>query len=131
LFTVRTFIKIVKEKLEAKVFKLFEVPTTSPLKIHITRGSSRKPLLESLVNIKFFEKIEKLAKAVEVRVQKSQTEIPSILAPIAPEIPHIEGLGPVTGGRGTKNEYVVRDSLIDRSLLLAYTIARAAKDFSV
>lgn len=68
---------------------------------------------------------------MEVRVQKTQADVPSILAPISPEIPHIEGLGPVTGGRGTKNEYVVRDSLIDRSLLLAYTIAQAPKDFSV
>jgi D-alanine-D-alanine ligase len=120
-----------KEALETKVFKLFEVSSTSPLKINITRGSSRKPMIESPANTRLYEKISQLAKTVEVRVQKSQTEIPSILAPIAPEIPHIEGLGPVTGGRGTKNEYVVRDSLIDRSLLLAYTIARAAKDFSV
>ena len=120
-----------KESLEAKVFKLFEVPATSPLKIHISRGSSRKPLLETPANTKFFEKIGNLAKTVEVRVQKTQAEVPSILAPISPETPHIEGLGPVTGGRGTKNEYVVRDSLIDRSLLLAYTIAQAPKDFSV
>lgn len=116
-----------KEALETKVFKLFEVPATSPLKIHITRGSSRKPLLQTPVNIKFFEKIESLAKAVEVRVQKTQADVPSILAHISLDIPHIEGLGPVTGGRGTKNEYVVRDSLIDRSILLAYTIARPRK----
>ena len=120
-----------KEALEAQVFKLFEVPATSPLKVHITRGSSRKPLLETPANTQLFEKIGRLAKTVEVRVQKSQTDTPSILAPISPEIPHIEGLGPVTGGRGTKNEYVVRDSLIDRSLLLAYTIAQSPKDFSV
>ena len=120
-----------KETLEAQVFKLFEVPATSPLKVHITRGSSRKPLLETPVNTRFFEKIGQLAKEVEVRVQKSQTDVPSILAPISPEIPHIEGLGPVTGGQGTKSEYVVRDSLIDRSLLLAYTIFQSSKGFSV
>jgi D-alanine-D-alanine ligase len=119
-----------KEALEARVFKLFEVPTTSPLKVHITRGSSRKPLLETEANAQFFEQISRLAKLLEVRVQKSHTDIPTILSPIAPEIPHIEGLGPVTGGQGTKNEYVVRDSLIDRSVLLAYTIFQSSKDFS-
>lgn len=118
-----------KEALESQVFKLFEVPATSPLKIHISRGSSRKPLLETPANVRFFEKIKRLADVVEVRVQKSQSDVPSILAPISSEVPHIEGLGPVTGGRGTKNEYVVRDSLIDRSLLLAYTISQASKDF--
>ncbi len=120
-----------KEALEAQVFKLFEVPATSPLKVHISRGSSRKPLLETPANTRFFEKIGQLAKVLEVRVQKIHTDVPSILSPISPEIPHIEGLGPVTGGLGTKNEYVVRDSLIDRSVLLAYTIVQSTKDFSV
>ncbi|MDH5762777.1 MAG: M20/M25/M40 family metallo-hydrolase [Nitrospinota bacterium] len=120
-----------KDALEARVFKLFEIPATSPLKIHITRGASRKPLMETPVNIQFMEKIGGLAKMLEVRVQKSHTEMPSILTSISPEIPHVEGLGPVTGGNGTKSEYVVRDSLIDRSLLLAYLISQAPKNFSV
>jgi D-alanine-D-alanine ligase len=119
-----------KEALEARVFKLLEVPSTSPLKIHITRGSSRKPLLETETNAQFFEQISRLAKVLEVRVQKVHTDVPSVLSPISPEIPHLEGLGPVTGGYGTKNEYVVRDSLIDRSVLLAYTIFQSSKDFS-
>ena len=119
-----------KEALEARVFKLLEVPSTSPLKIHITQGSSRKPLLETETNAQFFEQISRLAKVLEVRVQKVHTDVPSVLSPISPEIPHLEGLGPVTGGYGTKNEYVVRDSLIDRSVLLAYTIFQSSKDFS-
>jgi len=120
-----------REILESRVFKLFEVPATSPLKIHISRGALRKPMVETSSNIELFEKISRLAKVLEVRVQKFHADVPSILSPISPEIPHIEGLGPVTGGRGTKNEYVVRDSLIDRSLLLAYTISQAPKDFSL
>jgi len=120
-----------KEALEARVFKLLEVPSTSPLKIHITQGSSRKPLLETEANAQFFEQISRLAKVLEVRVQKVHTDVPSALSSISPEIPHLEGLGPVTGGYGTKNEYVVRDSLIDRSVLLAYTIFQSSKDFSV
>jgi len=120
-----------KEALEARMFKLFEVPATSPLKIHITRGSSRKPFLESAVNTSLFEQIRKIADLLEVRVQKTHSDVPSILSSVNPDIPHLEGLGPVTGGYGTKNEYIVRDSLIDRSVLLAYTLFQSAKDFSV
>ncbi|NIP99633.1 MAG: M20/M25/M40 family metallo-hydrolase, partial [Nitrospinaceae bacterium] len=118
-----------KDALESRVFKLFEVPSTSPLKIHLTRGAFRKPLLETEANNGFYEHVSRLADKLEVRVQKTHNDIPSILSVLDPEIPHLEGLGPVTGGYGTKNEYVVRDSLIDRSVLLAYTIFQSSKDF--
>jgi len=43
----------------------------------------------------------------------------------------LDGLGPVTGGYGTNSEHVVRDSLIDRSVLLAYLIHLSSKNFEI
>lgn len=59
---------------------------------------------------------------------ESATSTP--LAYVTKGIPAIEGFGPVTGGLGTKNEFIVRDSLIDRSVLLAYLIFNTYKNFN-
>ena len=76
-----------------------------------------------------FEKIEQLAKIVEVRTKKAHGDIGTSLSHVPDEIPSLDGFGPVTGNSGSKNEYVVRDSLIDRAVLLALTIHKASTNF--
>ena len=124
--------KLVKKnrELEEQVNKIFETKSSSNIKIHIGKGHQRKPFLENDASLKFFDHIEEIAKAVEVRVKKSDAGISSVLAYTSSGIPSLDGFGPVTGGYGTKNEYVVRDSLIDRSVLLSYLIFKASKNFA-
>ncbi len=118
-----------KDNLEKEVYQLFKSDPKWPIHVHITRGHQRRPLLESEDDLSFYKKIEQLAKIVEVRTKKSHGDIGTSLSHVPDEIPSLDGFGPVTGNIGRKDEYVVRDSLIDRAVLLALTIHRAATNF--
>lgn len=118
-----------KENLEKEIYLLFNADPKWPLQVHITRGHQRRPLLESEEDLSFYEKIEQLAKIVEVRTKKAHGDIGTSLSHVPDEIPSLDGFGPVTGNPGSKNEYVVRDSLIDRAVLLALTIYKASTNF--
>ena len=115
--------------LEGRVAKIFDVGGQTGIRTHISKPQHRKPFRENDNSVAFFEKIEETSRSVEVRVKKDQDGVSTILAHVPKGIPAIDGFGPVTGGFGTQNEFVVRDSLIDRSILLAYLIFKTSKDF--
>jgi D-alanine-D-alanine ligase len=117
-------------KLDEQVQHLFESPTRSLIKTLVSRGLQRKPFLKTELSQEFFHKVEKIAKTVEVRVKPSDEGIASLLAYCGPQVPALDGFGPVTGGIGSKAEYIIRDSLIDRSVLLAYLIYKSSKNFA-
>ncbi len=118
-----------KDNLEKEVYRLFVADPKWPIHVHVTRGHQRRPLLESEDDLSFYGKIEQLAKIVEVRTKKSHGDVGTSLSHVPDEIPSLDGFGPVTGNSGRKDEYVVRDSLIDRAVLLALTIYRATNNF--
>ena len=64
---------------------------------------------------------------MEVRIKNLESATSTPLAYVISEIPAIEGFGPVTGGLGMKNEFIVRDSLIDSSVLLVYLMLKHIK----
>jgi D-alanine-D-alanine ligase len=119
-----------RDDLEKQIYDIFKVESNRPIKVHITKGPPKQPLLESESDSHLYDLIENLAKKLEVRVKKAHSEISSSLSYVPNEIAALDGFGPVTGGFGTSNEYVVRDSLIDRAVLLAYVIFKTSKNFS-
>jgi len=118
-------------RLEEQVNQIFASKSQDSIKVHVTKKSPSKPFLENEKTVKFYEKVEKVANLVEIRVKKSENSVISCLSNIAEGVPALDGLGPVTGGYGSKNEHVVRDSLIDRSVLLAYLIYLSSKNFDI
>lgn len=128
-FVIRYQIPSYKKLLEERINKLFETKSTENIKVHITKGPQKPPFLSNDKTVKFYEELEKLSKAVEVRIKNLESATSTPLAYVTPGIPAIEGFGPVTGGLGTRSEFIVRDSLIDRSVLLAYLIHQAFKSF--
>ncbi len=118
-----------QKKLETQVLKLFEAGNQTPIRTHVSKPQHRKPFQENDNSLAFFEKVEKTAQSIEVRVKKTQDGTSTMLAHVPRGVPAIDGFGPVTGGVGTQNEFVVRDSLIDRSVLLSYLIFKTSKDF--
>ncbi len=116
--------------LEERINKLFEAKSTENIKIHITKGPQRPPFLSNEQTVKFFGELERIAKLVEVRIKEHENPTSTPLSYVSDGVPAIDGFGPVTGGTGTKNEFIVRDSLIDRSVLLAYLIYKTSKNFA-
>jgi D-alanine-D-alanine ligase len=118
-------------RLEEQVNQIFASKSQDNIKVHVTKRPQSKPFLENEKTLKFYDQVEKVAKLVETRIKKSENSIVSCLSNIGESIPALDGLGPVTGGYGTNNEHVVRDSLIDRSVLLAYLIYLSSKNFEI
>jgi D-alanine-D-alanine ligase len=117
--------------LEEQINKLFEVKTADNIKVHITHGPQRQPFQPSDKTERFYQELERISKLVEVRVKKHESGSTTLLTYVTPGVAAIDGLGPVTGNVGSRDEYVLRDSLIDRSVLLAYLIYQTSKNFDL
>ncbi len=130
-FVIRYRTSDQRKKLEEQVRTIFDSKSQNDIKVHVTKGSQRKPFLETGKSLGFYEKIESMAKLVEVRVKKSENSMVSCLANVPEGIAALDGFGPVTGGYGSNDEYVVRDSMIDRGVLLAYLIYQSSKNFNL
>ena len=120
-----------RSKLEEQVNQIFVTKPQENIKVHVTKKSPSTPFLENEKTLNFYEKVEKAARAVEVRVKKAENSVVTCLSNIGENVPALDGFGPVTGGYGSTNEYVVRDSLIDRSVLLAYLLYLSTKNFDI
>lgn len=118
-------------RLEEQVNHIFASKSQDNIKVHVTKKPQSKPFLENEKTLKFYEHVKKVARLVETRINKAENSIVSCLSNVAEGIPALDGLGPVTGGYGTNNEHIVRDSLIDRSVLLAYLIYLSSKNFDI
>jgi len=118
------------KKLDGQVMRIFESKLQGAIRINVTKGAQRKPFLQNEKTLQFYDQIEKTAKAVEVRVDHEEAGISSLLTNIAPGVAAVDGLGPRTGGYGAKDQYIVRDSMIDRSVLLAYLIYKIGRNFA-
>ncbi len=119
-----------REKLEEQVTRIFELRTQDTIRSHIARGLQRKPFQENERTLHLFNAIKHIADLVEVRVKKADNGVASLLGNVPEGSAAVDGLGPVTGGYGTNSEYIMRDSLIDRSVLLAYLIYKSSKNFA-
>ena len=95
------------------------------IQIQIKRIARRLPVIESEENKAFFKRVKKLAKKLEVRAQSAHRNRPSDICHVPEGIAVLEGLGPVGGDIQSSNEYIMRDSLIDRASLLAMLILRS------
>lgn len=128
-FRIRFRSPDLSQQLKDQIYKTFEVSATSPIKVNISRTLLRLPLMESETTCNFYDRVSKIAKNLEIRLQKEHGTTSTSLCHVSPDKPVLGNMGPISGGMGTRNEYVVRDSLLDRSVLLAYLIYLAANDF--
>ena len=95
------------------------------IQIQIKRIARRLPVIENDDNRAFFKKVKKLAKKLEVRAQPAHRDRPSDICHAQEGVAVLDGLGPVGGDIQSSNEYIMRDSLIDRATLLAMIILRS------
>ena len=120
-----------RKTLEEQINKLFEVKSTDNIKVHVTHGPQRQPFQPSDKTEKFYQELERISKLVEVRVRKHESGSTTLLTYVTPGVAAIDGFGPVTGNVGSRDEYILRDSLIDRSVLLSYLIYQTSKNFDL
>ncbi len=108
--------------LDQQIRKIADKETNKELQARVRVIGSRSPIPDTPLNRNFFEKIDKLARLLEVKVEPIHRSVSADICHVPENIPVLGGLGPLGAERGTPEEYILRDSLIDRSALLAMII---------
>jgi D-alanine-D-alanine ligase len=114
--------------LEEQIRNIAEKGTNGQLQVQVRVGQSRFPVAETKTNRKFFEKVQKIAAVLEVRVEPIHRETSSDICHVPENVPMLGGFGPIGNDCQSPGEYIVRDSLIDRAALLALVILSCTKD---
>jgi len=82
-------------------------------------GMTRLPMAESPLNDDLWRALKKLAKLCDLTITKEHRWSSSNISNIATDKPKIDGLGPIGGYNNSWEEYIYRNSITDRALLLA------------
>jgi D-alanine-D-alanine ligase len=112
--------------LDQQIKKTAEKDTKRDLQVRIRVIGSRSPVSDSPLNRSFFEKAEKLARLLEVKIKPIHRSVSSDICYTPENVPVLGGIGPIGAESGSPDEYILRDSLIDRSALLALIIHNCA-----
>ncbi len=114
--------KTLGNELETQIKKTLKSKETMKLDIEISKGVRREPIVESSATKKLFDLIKEQASRIDLNVKAANRLISSDISHVPDGIPAIDGLGPLGGEYRTPNEFILKDSLIDRALLLALVL---------
>jgi hypothetical protein len=90
------------------------------------RGTGREPMLETEAVRKFYSTVADIASEIDVPVRAAHRLVSSDISYVPANIPSLEGMGPLGGGFRSAEEYITRDSLLDKALLLAMIMRQCA-----
>lgn len=109
--------------LEERIFSITQKQTVSKTKSDVVILSARPPMSVSDNNTKLFKAIRETASSLGLSVKEEFRAGVSDANYIAAEnIPVIDGLGPMGANDHSRNEYMIKQSLLERSALLAHAI---------
>jgi D-alanine-D-alanine ligase len=98
------------------------------LDIHISKQATRDPLESSDKILKFYKLIANTAKDSDIGVHSLHRYATSSLCNVLQDLPMVGGMGPVGSDFRTPNEHIFKDSLIDRSVLLALILNKLSSN---
>jgi len=119
--------KSLSETIDQQIKEIAEKGTHENLQVRFRIIGSRPPVEKTALNRKFFADIKKIATNIEVMVEAIHQNYPSDISHAPINLPMIEGLGPIGGEVVSSMEFIIRDSLIDRSALLALVLNGCAR----
>ncbi len=109
----------IKEKVEQKIKEYAKPPTNSNINHNIKRLLNRKPLNYENRNEDFCAEIESLSKKLEINLKATHRPTSSNICNVSENVPAVEGMGALGGNIRTRKEYIIKDSLLDRAVLLS------------
>ncbi len=115
--------------LDAKIKKLMtkNEEGLAKLYVEIAKGQTRSPVEESKYDAKFYEMVANEAKKLEIKIKRHQQIVSSDISNVPSDIPSIDGFGPMGHNYRTPQEYILHDSIMDRTALLALVIYQCSK----
>ena len=115
------------KEIDRHIIKIAEKSAGNDFQVQIKRSFRRLPVHESEINLKLYNQIKKISDQLEVRISSTHRNSSSDICHVPEHIPALDGFGPIGGDYQSPNEYIIRDSLIDRSALLALIIHKSSK----
>ncbi len=110
------------DEIELQLRQTLKKQDAMKLNVEITRGTRRDPIVETVATRKMLGIVAEQAKRIDLPLKSSSRLISSDISYVPEGIPALDGMGPLGGEHRTPNEFVLRDSLIDRALLLALVL---------
>ena len=98
------------------------------LEVEINKIQARPPVEEEEADTKFYQMVEDLAKKHEIKIKPHTQLISSDISNVPSELPALDGFGPKGHKYRTPREYIIHDSIVERSGLLTSVIYRCSQD---
>ena len=114
--------------LDSKINSIMKKRETGiKLDVSINKIQTRPAVLEEPSDTKFYELVEDLAKKHEIKIKKHSQIISSDISNVPTKLPALDGFGPLGDKYRSPKEYIIHDSIVDRSALLASVIYKCAE----
>ena len=114
-------------KFDSEIRKIAKKKTSSKLDVHVVKQVTREPISKTEKIEQFYDVIQKLAKQAEIKISSEHRFAPSSLCDVSQDKHMIGSMGPIGNDHRTPNEHILRDSLIDRGVLLALTMNKCSQ----
>ncbi|MGY5148303.1 MAG: M20/M25/M40 family metallo-hydrolase [Candidatus Nitrosopumilus sp. bin_7KS] len=117
------------ELLDSKIKTVMKKRETSSKKLDVAvnKIQTRHPVLEEPSDTKFYKLVEDLAKKHEIKIKKHAQLLSSDISNVPIRLPALDGFGPLGNRYRSSKEYIIHDSIVERSALLASVIFRCAQ----
>ncbi len=116
------------QRFDSELGRIAKKKDKTKLDIHISKLATRDPVETSENISNLYDLIQKIAKESDIKVISTHRFATSSLCNVLQDIPMVGSMGPVGTDYRTPNEHVLKDSMIDRSVLLALVLNKLASN---
>ena len=110
------------QKFDSELQRIAKKRDKSKLDVHMSKQVTRTPLERSDSTMDFYNLVERIATHSEIKIASRHRYATSSLCDVLQDIQMIGSMGPIGADFRTPNEHILRDSLIDRGVLLALVL---------
>jgi len=111
---------------DSEIHKVAKSKNSLKLDTHVVKQATRDPVEKSDLNEKFYQDVLNLAEQAEIKLEQKHRFATSSICDVI-DRPVIGSMGPIGKDQRTPNEHILRDSVVDRALLLAMVIDKCGK----
>ena len=116
-----------KETLDSAIKEIAVKSSKNKIVVATKRTLSREPLHETAQKVEAYTNISQLASKIGLHIGKTHRSYSSNICFVPNEVLAFDGFGPLGGAPRSPQEYIIKDSIPDRALLLAMILYGAGK----
>jgi len=115
--------------LDTKIRSIMKKRETGAPKLEaaINQVQTRAPVMEEESDTAFYEMVGDLAKKHEIKIKRHEQVMSSDISNVPPELPALDGFGPIGHKYRSTQEYILHDSIVERAALLTSIIYKCSE----